>query len=247
MRPRCCCGPGASLFRLNTFPKACVRGASPRLTCCRISSLKRWPRSVDGRLARPDPDATPLYAPMPLWGGYLPSGGRLGKTFSRLRGVEAEIAFLLDEDLPPRAAPYTRAEVVAAIASAHPAIEILESAFADPDATDRLSMMGDIQINGGFVYGPAVEDWQAIDLAAETVEVVIDSAIRCKAGMDNTNGLDLLRLVTWLANEGQARTGGLKRGEWITTGSWTGKLYANAGSSVQVSFAHFGTCALSFE
>jgi 2-keto-4-pentenoate hydratase len=123
----------------------------------------------------------------------------------------------------------------------------LESAFVDPDATDRLSMMGDLQINGGFAYGPAVAGWQAIELGEETVEVVIDSAVRCEAGMANTNGPDLLRLVTWLANEGQARTGGLKAGEWITTGSWTGKLYAVEDSEVLVRFGHFGTVAISFE
>ena len=199
------------------------------------------------KIGAPAPNATPLFAPMPLWGGYLPSGARLGSSFSRLRGIEAEIAFLLGEDLPIRQTPYTREEVIAAIASAHPAIEILESAILDPDAADRLSMLGDIQINGGFAHGSAVADWQSIDLAAETVEVVIDAAVRLHTGMANTNGPDLLRLVTWLANEGQYRTGGLRRGDWITTGSWTGKEYAGAGSSVLVTFTHFGSVALSFE
>ena len=65
--------------------------------------------------------------------------------------------------------------------------------------------------------------------------------------MANTAGTDLLRLVVWLANEGQARTGGLKRGDWITTGSWTGKLYGVQGSTVQVTFSHFGTVAITFD
>jgi 2-keto-4-pentenoate hydratase len=199
------------------------------------------------KVGAPSPDATPMFAPMPLWGGYLRSGERLGKRYSRLRGVEAEVAFLLGADLPVRPEPYSREEIVAAIASAHPAIEILESAFVDPDATEKFSMMGDLQINGGFAYGPAVADWQAIDLPAETVKLVIDGAVRCEAGMANPGGTDVLRLVTWLANEGQYRTGGLKAGDWITTGSWTGKLYAVAGSSVEVSFAHFGGVAISFE
>jgi 2-keto-4-pentenoate hydratase len=33
----------------------------------------------------------------------------------------------------------------------------------------------------------------------------------------------------------------------VTTGSWTGKLYAMAGDSVEVTFAHFGKVAISFE
>ncbi len=199
------------------------------------------------KVGAPSPEAMPMCAPMPLWGGYIKNGGQLGGNFSRLRGIEAEIAFLIGEDMPRRETPYSRAEVVAAVASAHPAIEILESAFEDPDAADRLSMIGDLQINGGLAYGPAVADWAEMDLSAETVKVVIDSAVRCETGMANTAGHDLLRLVTWMANEGQVRTGGLKAGDWITTGSWTGKLYASAGSVVEVSFAHFGTVAFSFE
>jgi 2-keto-4-pentenoate hydratase len=199
------------------------------------------------KIGAPSPGATPMFGPMPLWGGYLTTGSSLANRYSRLRGVEAEIAFQLRDDLPARAAFYTREEIIAAIASAHPAIEILESAFIDPDATDRLSMVGDLQINGGFAYGPAVPGWQAIDLAAETVEVVIDGVVRCAAGMANPNGPDLLRLIAWLANEGQERTGGLKAGDWITTGSWTGKLYAVEDSSVEVTFAHFGSVGIAFE
>jgi 2-keto-4-pentenoate hydratase len=77
--------------------------------------------------------------------------------------------------------------------------------------------------------------------------LVIEGVIRCEGGMANPAGPDLLRLVTWLANEGQSRTGGLKAGDWVTTGSWTGKLYAMAGDSVEVNFAHFGKVAISFE
>jgi hypothetical protein len=39
----------------------------------------------------------------------------------------------------------------------------------------------------------------------------------------------LLRLVLWLANEAQSRTGGLLAGQWITTGSWTGKNLTDSG------------------
>jgi 2-keto-4-pentenoate hydratase len=62
----------------------------------------------------------------------LASGELIAKQFRRLRGVEAEIAFLLGKDLPPRAAPHSREELVIAIASCHPAIELLESALLNP-------------------------------------------------------------------------------------------------------------------
>ncbi|WP_243648122.1 2-keto-4-pentenoate hydratase [Acidipila rosea] len=199
------------------------------------------------KVGAPAPDATPLYGPMPLLGGYAETGQKISKHMRRMRGVEAEIAFRLGSDLPVRAEAYTREEVVAAIASAHPAIELLESAYVDPDKVDRLSMIGDLQMNGGFVYGAAYADWKNADLTQEQVTVSIDGAVRFEGTATNTAGTDLLRLVTWLANQGQERTGGLNAGDWITTGSWSGKALANQGSSVTVRFSHFGEIGIWFE
>jgi 2-keto-4-pentenoate hydratase len=199
------------------------------------------------KVGAPAPDATPVFAPMPLWGGFARSGNRISPHFKRLRGVEAEIAFCMGKDLLRRTEPYTRDEVADAIASAHPAIELLESAYFDPDKVDRLSMIGDLQMNGGFVYGPAVVDWKNYDLTQESVTVAIDGAIRFEGKASNPAGTDLLRLLVWLANEGSYRTAGLQSGQWITTGSWSGKALANAGSRVEVNFSRFGEVGLKFD
>jgi 2-keto-4-pentenoate hydratase len=198
------------------------------------------------KVGAPSPEATPLFSAMPFWGGYGTSGAHANDNFRRMRGVEAEIAFCLGGDLPSRAQAYSSDEVRAAIASAHPAIELLESAFLEPADADRLSVIGDLQSNGGFVYGPALADWERVDLANESVVVSIDGAVRVEAKASNTAGTDLLRLVTFLANEGSARTGGLRAGDWITTGSWSGKTLANHGSQVKVEFSTFGVVTMSF-
>ncbi|RRA50158.1 2-keto-4-pentenoate hydratase [Acidipila sp. EB88] len=198
------------------------------------------------KIGAPRPDATPMFGPMPLGFGFLRSGEELPAKFSRFRGVEAEIGFLLRKDLPVRAERYTRQDILEAIASVHPVIEVLESAFIAPDEASHLAMVADLQMNGGFVHGPAVENWQQIDIASETLEVVVDGVIRWEGVGRNTNGPDLLRLLEYLANEGQFRTGGLQVGQWITTGSWMGKLLAHERSAVEVRFAHFGAVAMSF-
>jgi len=76
--------------------------------------------------------------------------------------------------------------------------------------------------------------------------VTIDGVVRFEGTASNAAGTDLLRLVTWLANEGQYRTGGLKAGDWITTGSWCGKFNANSGSEARVTFSTFGTVQIYF-
>ena len=198
------------------------------------------------KVGAPSPAATPVFGPMPLLGGFAHSGQTLSEAHRRYRGVEAEIGFHLGKDLPVREQPYSRDEVIAAIASAHPAIELLEPAYLDPDIIDRFSMIGDLQMNGGYAYGPAYASWQNADLARESVVVTIDGVVRFEGTASNAAGTDLLRLVTWLANEGQYRTGGLKAGDWITTGSWCGKFNANSGSEARVTFSTFGTVQIYF-
>jgi len=188
------------------------------------------------KIGAPTADATPVFAPLPLaW--MAPSGSTLGG--NRYRGLEAEIAFLVGQDLPPRATPYTREETLAAMASCHPIIEVLESGLTDPMQAAKLSLMADLQIHGGFVYGPAFDAWHSIDFSTETVMLAVDGIIRVERTGSNTSG-DLLRLLPWLANEGATRTGGLHAGQWITTGSWTGYTLADAGATVEVDFGAAG-------
>jgi 2-keto-4-pentenoate hydratase len=196
------------------------------------------------KIGAPTPEATPMFAPMPkIW--TRKSGAVLDAGTHRYRGLEAEIAFLLGDDLPVRATPYTREEVIAAIASCHPVIEELESGIVDPGAVAKLSMVGDLQMHGGLIYGPAYPDWKNIDFTRELVTLAIDGVVRVERTGSNTSG-DFLRLLPWLANEGSTRTGGLQAGQWITTGSWTGNIQAASATSVDVRFATAGRVELQF-
>jgi len=190
--------------------------------------------------------ATPAAAPMPrIWMG--PTGSCLSGQSHRFRGLEAEIAFLLGEDLPVRATPYSYDEVYAAVASCHPVVEVLESGLTNPvDPSVRMSKDADLQMHGGLIFGAAYADWKSVDFSKEHVTLAVDGVVRVEAIGSNTSG-NLLRLLPWLANEGSARTGGLTAGQWITTGSWTGYTPAMVGSTVDVHFSTMGLVGLRFE
>jgi 2-keto-4-pentenoate hydratase len=189
-------------------------------------------------------DATPFFAPMPrAW--MASSGAILAGPRYRYRVLEAEISFLLASDLPPRAQPYTRDEVIAALASCHPAIEELESGLIDPKAANNFSMLADLQTHGAFIHGPAYAGWKSLDFSQESVTLSIDGVVRVERTGSNTSG-DLMRLLPWLANEGAARTGGLRAGQWITTGSWTGNTPAANSTQAEARFAHAGSVTLRF-
>ena len=192
------------------------------------------------------PDGVPFFAPMPeAWMGE--NGTLFRGPMHRLHGVEAEIAFQFVRDLPPRAELYTRDEVAAAIGSCHPAIEIIESAIKDPLAVARESMFADMQMHGGFVAGPAVPQWTEIDWQNEPVRLMVDGSVREERVASNPGGVDFLRLLTFLANEGAVRTGGLRAGQWVTTGSWTGVTWATPSAEVRVEFGHAGRVSMQFE
>lgn len=197
------------------------------------------------KVGAPSPTGEPFFAPMPAaW--IATSGSNLTGPGHRLRILEGEVAFLFGNDLPPRATPYSYAEITAAIASANAVIEILESAYTDPKKLPSLAVSADMQYHGAFVHGPAFENWQSIDWAAESVELVVDGVVREQRTGSNPGGTDLLRLLSYVVNEGAARTGGIKAGQWITTGSWTGNTPAGPDSEASAKFTHSGTVKLRF-
>ena len=190
------------------------------------------------------PESVPMAGPMPA--AWIASSGSVLRGH-RFRGLEAEIAFLMAADLPPRAERYSEEEVFRAVLSCHPAIEVLESALTDPLAAAQMSQWADLQMHGGFVYGAACGEWPGLDFARERVTLAVDGIVRAEKAGSSASEPHLRRLMVWLANEGAVRTGGLRVGQWITTGSWTGNTMALAGSSVLVDFVKAGRVGLRFE
>ena len=117
---------------------------------------------IDGwKVGSPSPDATQFTC------APIPAGAVFEGTVT-IEGsddvVEAEIAVRLGRDLPPREAPYTLEEVRDAIASAHPALEVLQTRYVDSDAVDKMSGLADSLSNHSLVLGPAITEWQSVDL-----------------------------------------------------------------------------------
>ncbi len=229
--------------KLLTLPHALLPAneamayAVQRLVAEALGPIGGWKVGAAG------PGAPPTCAPMPA-AGVHPAPARIPAGPHALRGIEAEIAFRLAADLPVREAPYGRAEVVAAIGVCVPAIEVLDSRFTDPDAQDKLSLLADSSTHGGFVYGAPAANWQGIDFAQETVRLLVDGAL-LKTGTANPGG-DMIQLIQWLADTGARWAGGLRAGQYVTCGSWTGKDFVPPGAQVQVEFAHAGAVAMEF-
>lgn len=133
--------------------------------------------------------------------------------------IEAEIAFRMGDDLPAAAAPYDPDTVAGAVDAAAPAIEIVDSRYADWTTIGAPHIVADNGSHGGWVRGAAVSDWQAIDLADLDVVLSCNGA----AVRDGSGGNVLehpINALTWLANVRAIYGGaGLRRGEWVSTGT----------------------------
>lgn len=197
------------------------------------------------KIGAPSATETPFFAPMPAAWMVKPESVLSGPHY-RLRGVEAEIAFEIGADLRPSERPYTRDEVIAAISKCAPAIELLEAGLLDPRTAPRLAMFADMQMHGGFIAGPEIKDWQSIDWTKERVTLSVNGKVAVERTASNPGGTDLLRLLTYLANEGSKRTGGLHKGQWITTGSWTGATWLQAGDKAEIHFSTAGDLNVQF-
>jgi len=195
------------------------------------------------KVGSPGPTGAISCAPLPA-AGVQASPGHVATEQCTDQGVEAEIAVRLGHDLPAREAPYGPEEVMAAIGSAHPAIEVLQSRYVDADHVDPLSHLADSLAHFGLVVGPAIAGWRSIDLAAERVALVVNGETM-KRRIGNPAG-DMLRLLVWLANHGAHWAGGLRAGQYVTTGSWTGKDFVAPGAELRVMFDHAGEAALRF-
>ena len=98
------------------------------------------------------------------------SGARVTAATMPLLGIEAEIAFRFERDLPPGEHSY---EDVAAAVSAFAAIEIVDSRFRSHHDVTEQERNADFVTNGGFVRGPSAAGWRTLDLTNIAVTLTI--------------------------------------------------------------------------
>ena len=204
----------------------------------RLGGIAGW------KVGAPAADATPACAPLPS-GTILTTPAQVDAAKHPMRGVEAEIAFRFGEDLPARAEPYDRAAVMAAIETACPAIELCDSRYLDFKKVDPLSHQADSNANAGLVVGADWDGWRDLDAAAQAVRLRIGGETVADHRGGNTAG-EPLRLLVWLANHAAARGQPLRKGQIVTTGSWTGLPCAQPGDEVVADFPGIGSVQVLF-
>jgi 2-keto-4-pentenoate hydratase len=174
------------------------------------------------------------------------AGASVSLAGNSMKVAEAEFAFRMGSPLPKRALAYSVAEVLAAVASLHPAIEVPDSRYQDFTRVGAAQLIADVACACWFVIGPAARaDWRARDLVQHGVAAYRNGALAGQGSGANVLG-DPRAALAWIANELRTHGEGLRVGDVVITGTCLTPVPVSAGDSVKADFGDFGALELAF-
>lgn len=199
-------------------------------------------KEIQGKEGLPGPAAGRLYQR-----GMHEAPAELGpEHFIKYRLCESEFMFRLSRDLPPRAAPYAMAEMWDAVDLLYPVIEIGDSVFDDWYGSTRYFGPPADNVGGAnLVFGKPTANWRHLDLASHRIDLS-SNGIPVRHGFGSAAMGHPLESLAWLANQRSFMGDGLKAGEFVSTGTCTGHLFANRGDSVRADFGELGDVRVIF-
>jgi 2-keto-4-pentenoate hydratase len=190
------------------------------------------------------PTAEPNPAPL-LAGALVKSPARFDGAAMHMIGVEIEISFHIAHDIPARDKAVGREEALAAVGDAFVGMEVVDTRLANFKSVDAEWLLADNQMNHALVMGDRVKDWSGLDWPDLQVTLVIDGSTI----VDQRGGLgavDPVRPLAWMIDHAVRRRGGIRKGQAITTGSWTGLRYFPPGTRARGEFAGLGAVEATF-
>lgn len=185
-----------------------------------------------------------------LSGQVHDEGATLSMAGNGMCVVEPEFAFRFGTALPPRAQAYDLPEVLAAVATLHPSLEVPDSRFDDFVHAGEAQLIADDACAHLLVLGTAAPElWRSLDLRRHTVHAQVHSAGRCRLARDGigSNVLGDPRVaLRWLVNELNALGIGIAPGQFVSTGTCAAPLAVQAGDAVTADYGVLGRVSLRF-
>jgi len=175
--------------------------------------------------------------PVSLWTTASPEGERAR--------IEPELAFFFGKDLPPRAEPYSQAEVDAAIVRTHMALELIHGRYSDPSECEFPEMLADGLVNQGLFIGPEIDSVAAAGASGFTIQVRCDNGEGLERQGQHPN-LNPRAPLYWLAEFLRSRSQGIVAGQAIITGSFAGVLEVPLDTEISIDYAGLGQMRVSF-
>ena len=175
-----------------------------------------------------------------------PDGARISLAGNGMRVAECEIVFTFERALAPRTAPYTRVEVVQALASVGPGIEVPDSRFAQFEKAGEAQLIADCACTNQMLVGRAVKPDARVD-RLPTLELLarLGDGRAHRGGGANVLG-DPVEALVWLVNELSTLGRTLERGQFVTTGACVPPIPVVPGDTVEADYGWIGHMQVSF-
>lgn len=231
-----------SMQPITGLPESCRPASVADAHAIQDATTAALGKTVAAFKANTPPDGEPNRGVI-YEGTIYPSPARMPAAQVPACGVEGEVAFIFRRDLPPRAQPYTRDEVSAAV-DALAAIEVVHSRYADRNAVSNLENLADSISNGGFIHAPPVADWRDLPLGRLQVRLTVNGeTVLAKEGGHPTG--DPLGVAVALVNMMREHNG-VRAGQFVTCGSWTGLRFLKPGDTCGAWFEGLGAAEVTF-
>lgn len=152
--------------------------------------------------------------------------------------IEPEIAFRFKNDLAPRETDYTDADIIAALAGAHLALEFIQHRYAGTEDISYLENLADCLFNQGLYLGPEIPLDKAIS-SPHIDFVLTQGTARTFAGKHPNDGplLPVLWLVNFLNKQGI----GIHAGQVVITGSYAGVHEVKPDTEFSIEYTGLGS------
>jgi 2-keto-4-pentenoate hydratase len=155
--------------------------------------------------------------------------------------IEAEVVFRMRSALPPRTQPYSQEEVMEAVGSVHPGIEIPDTRYQQFREVGAYQLIADNCCADQFVLGaPTSMDWRHLDLAALATSAFIEGGEQRSGSGAQVLG-DPRIALTWLVNELRQHGLTLAAGQLVATGSTIVPMPVQAGQTVRADLGVLGS------
>lgn len=178
--------------------------------------------------------------PGPLYRERIyPAGTHIETLASNSRTTEPEVAFTLAHDLPARDEPWSVDEVLEAVATVHPSIEIVNPRLPKGFNDVVEWYVADGGLSHALVLGPGVKPLKRAEYAKITNRIAVNGISKYTGIASNALGGPELAL-TWLANNLVGKGLFLRSGDVVTTGVITDVFETQIGDFVKASYDLIG-------
>ena len=159
---------------------------------------------------------------------------------NRMAVAEPEFAFRFGEALKPKANGYSQSEVMSAVDTMHPGIEIPDSRFQNFAHVGEENLIADNACAHEFVIGPAMPSgWRSLDLSNHPVKISTKNGTTHHGSGTNVLG-DPRIALTWLVNHLCQSKITLETGTTVTTGTCTKPIPIQRGDQIIADYGFLG-------